>query len=317
MKSVIVSGIGRCGKSFIATGLALNLKNCGYFKPIGERRLVSGKMVDEDISLMKEICGLSLQDEEICPGLFYPEKEISIDKIKGGFDKISQDKDYMVIEGDLIRGEVKHLGALHIAKELDIKILLVIEEKNGWMDEAAFLKECTGDVILGIVLNKAEETKSKINELLGIIPYNEEFSAISVEQIKEALDANILAGDSGLLKMVENVLVGAMTPQYALSYFERTEKKAVITGGDRTDLILSALTEDTSCVIATGDIIPSPEVIRKAETRKIPLLSVSWDTLTTASKVESIIPRISPDNKAKLSLIKELTKPLADTIFNG
>ncbi len=316
MKSVIISGIGRCGKSFIATGLALNLKNCWYFKPIGEKRLYNNKMVDEDISLMKEICGLSLQDEEICPGLFFPEKDISLKEIKTSYNKISQNKDYIIIESDLIRGERKHLGGFHIAEALNTKIVLVIEEKNEWRDEMAFLKECGGELILGVILNKASNLNEiKKDEFLGIIPYNEEFSAISVSQVKEAIDANCLAGDDGLSKMIENVLVGAMTPQYALGYFERTQKKAVITGGDRTDLILSALTEDTSCIITTGDIIPDPEVIRKAEIRKIPLLSVSWDTLTTVEKIEKIIPRISYDNKAKLSLIKELTKPLADAIF--
>ncbi|MEW6679878.1 MAG: DRTGG domain-containing protein [bacterium] len=313
MKSIIVSGIGRCGKSFLSIGFALNLKNCGYFKPIGERRLIGGKMIDEDISLMKEICKISFSDEEICPGLFFPEKDISLEKIKEAYNKISEDKDYIIIESDLVRGEKKHLGGFHIAKALNTKILLVIEEKNGWEDEMAFLKELGGEAILGVVLNKASQTIK--GEFLGIIPKREEFFSISVSQIHEALDANVLAGDDGISKMVEHILVGAMTPQYALGYFERTDKKAVITGGDRTDLILSALTEDTSCIITTGDIIPSPEVIRKAEIRKIPILSVSWDTLTTADKIEKIIPRINPDNKAKLSLIKELTESLADAIF--
>lgn len=318
MKSVVICGWGRCGKSFIITGLGLNLKNCGYFKPIGERRPIGTKMIDEDISLMKEVCGISQNDEEICPGLLFPEKDIDMEIIKTSFSKTSQGKDYMLIEADLIKGERKHLGAFHIAKALDTKCVLVIEEKDGWMDEMGFLKELGGGLIFGIILNKVKgASKIKNNELLEIIPYREEFSAISSLQIKEALDANCLAGCDGLSKMVENVLVGAMTPQYATSYFERTQNKAVITGGDRTDLILSALTEDTSCVITTGDIIPAPEVIRKAEIRKIPILSVSWDTLTTANKIEAIIPRITHNNKAKLSLVKELTERLVDKIFNA
>lgn len=316
MKSVVISGWGRCGKSFITTGIALNLKNCGYFKPIGERRLIGNKMVDEDIPLMKEICNLSFEDEEICPGLSFPEKDIDMERIKTSYSKISQDKDYMLIESDLVRGERNHLGGFHIAEALDAKLVLVIEEKR-WMDEVAFLKELQKELIFGVILNKVRNPSEidKKDEFLGILPYKEEFSAISSLQVKEALDANCLAGCDGLSKMVENVLVGAMTPQYASSYFERTKDKAVITGGDRTDLILSALNKDTSCVITTGDIIPSPEVIRKAEIRKIPLLSVAEDTLTTVCKIEAIIPKITLDNKAKLSLVKELTEPLIDKIF--
>lgn len=317
MKSVIISGLGRCGKSFITTGLALNLKNCGYFKPIGERRRIGDKMIDEDIHLMKKICNISLNDEEICPGLFFPEKDIDIETIKASYNKLSAFKDYILIESDLIRGERKRLGAFHIVKALDSKLVLVIEEKDGWKDEIAFLKELGGGVISGIILNKSKEPPQEKGEFLEIIPYKEEFSTISCKQIKETLNANCLAGCDGLSKMVENTLIGAMTIQYASSYFESVKNKVVITGGDRTDLMLSALTQDTSCIIATGDIIPPPEVIEKAERRKIPLLSVPWDTLTTSEKVEDIIPRIRYDDKVKLDLIKELTKPLADKIFNG
>lgn len=318
MQGVVISGWGKCGKSFITAGIALNLKNCGYFKPIGERRLVGSKMADEDILLMKEICNLSFKDEELCPGLSFPEKDIDIGRIKTSYSKISQDKDYMLIESDLVRGERKHLGGFHITEALNAKLVLVIEE-NAWMDEMAFLKELQGDLIFGVILNKVRNPSEidKKDEFLGILPYREEFSGISSLQIKETLDATCLAGCDGLSKIVENVLIGAMTPQYASSYFERTQNKAVITGGDRTDLILSALTEGTSCIITTGDIIPSPDAIRKAEIRKIPLLSVSWDTLTTASKVEAIIPKIILDNKAQLSLLKELTEPLIDKIFNA
>ena len=59
--------------------------------------------------------------------------------------------------------------------------------------------------------------------------------------------------------------VGAMTADAALSRFRRSSNKAVITGGDRTDIQLAALETSTTCLILTGNLRPSPLVIKQAE----------------------------------------------------
>ncbi|HAW49796.1 TPA: hypothetical protein DCX16_02450 [bacterium] len=316
MKSIVISGIGRCGKSLVTAGFILNFKNCGYFKPIGEKRKVGGRMIDEDVYLMKKIANISLSDYDICPGLDFPEVDIDIEKIKSAYQKAVENKDHIIIETDIVRGARNGLSSFEIADALNTKILLVIEEKDGWEDEMAFLKRQGEELIKGVVLNKVKNLDLVDKDaFLGTIPYTEGFSSVSCAQIQEALSANILAGNGGLLRQVENILVGAMTPKYAMPYLERIPNKTIITGGDRTDLILSVLTEDTSCIVLTGDIIPFPEVIEKAEIKKIPLLSVPWDTHTTLDKIETVIPKINPDNKARLSSIKEITNSLCKAVF--
>ncbi|MEK7813408.1 MAG: DRTGG domain-containing protein, partial [Candidatus Desantisbacteria bacterium] len=219
-----------------------------------------------------------------------------------------------VIESDIFYGYKEGFSALHIAHLLEGKILLLIEKKDGWEDEAGFFSERLNNTLLGIVLNKGEESDLKKEGLLGVIPYEGNLSTISANQIAEELYATILAGDDGLEKVIENILVGAMTVEHATKYFLQEKNKCIITGGDREDIIMSALSTSTSCVVITGDIVPSISVIEKAERKRIPLLSVSWDTFTTAEKIEAIVPRIRPENKEMLARIKEMTKPTADKI---
>jgi hypothetical protein len=306
VKSVIVAGKKRCGKSLLAVGIGLNIPDSGYFKPIRKKER------DEDVALMKKIFGLSFSEEEICPTI--SEKKVTPKKIREAYSAVSKERGFMVIESDLFCGYREKLSAIHIAELLDAKILLLAEKTNEWQDEAAFLVSQIGDIIAGVVLNKGTEEDME-KALLGVIPYEESLSAIPVSQIVEEMGANLLAGDAGLSNMVENILVGAMTPEYASSYFASTQNKCVITGGDRTDLIMSALTSGTSCVILTGDIVPSPNVIQRAERRKIPLLLVPWDTLTSADRVDSLVPKIRAENKEMLSAIKEMTKPVVDKML--
>ena len=311
MKSIIVAGRNRCGRTLLSVGMALNLQDVSYFKPLFIKKIWGKRGIDEDAKIMKKILELPFSETEICLGT---EQDVTNDKIKSCFKKVSKDKRLTVIESDIFYGYKEGFSALHIAHLLEGKILLLIEKKDGWEDEAGFFSERLNDTLLGIVLNKGEESDLKKEGLLGVIPYEGNLSTISANQIAEELYATILAGDDGLEKVIENILVGAMTVEHATKYFLQEKNKCIITGGDREDIIMSALSTSTSCVVITGDIVPSISVIEKAERKRIPLLSVSWDTFTTAEKIEAIVPRIRPENKEMLARIKEMTKPTADKI---
>ncbi len=311
MKSIIVAGRNRCGRTLLSVGMALNLQDVSYFKPLFIKKIWGKRGIDEDAKIMKKILELPFSETEICLGT---EQDVTNDKIKSCFKKVSKDKRLTVIESDIFYGYKEGFSALHIAHLLEGKILLLIEKKDGWEDEAGFFSERLNNTLLGIVLNKGEESDLKKEGLLGVIPYEGNLSTISANQIAEELYATILAGDDGLEKVIENILVGAMTVEHATKYFLQEKNKCIITGGDREDIIMSALSTSTSCVVITGDIVPSISVIEKAERKRIPLLSVSWDTFTTAEKIEAIVPRIRPENKEMLARIKEMTKPTADKI---
>lgn len=311
MKSIIVAGKERCGRTLLSVGIALNLQDISYFKPLFIKKIWGKVDKDEDVKIMKKVLDLPFSETEICPGI---EQDMTNNKIQEGFEKVSKGKKLTIIESDIFYGYKKGFSALHIAHLLGGKIILLIEKRDGWEDEAEFFSERLNNTLLGIVLNKGEDSDLKKEGLLGVIPYEGSLSTLSASQIAEELYATILAGDDGLGKTIENILVGAMTVEHATKYFLQTQNKCVITGGDREDIIIAALSTSTSCVVITGDIVPSISVIEKAERKRIPLLSVSWDTFTTAEKIEAIVPKIRPENKEMLAKIKEMTKPVTAQI---
>ena len=88
----------------------------------------------------------------------------------------------------------------------------------------------------------------------------------------------------------------------------RSEHKLVITGGDRSDLILAAIESSTSGIILTNNILPSSNIISRAAERNIPLLLVPFDTYQTASQIESIDPLLVKDDTRKMEVLAQLVK---------
>ena len=106
--------------------------------------------------------------------------------------------------------------------------------------------------------------------------------------------------------MVESLTIGAMNVNSALGYFRQGQNKAVVTGGDRTDLQLAALETSTSCLILTGHMDPQPLIISRAEDVEVPILSVDLDTLSTVEIVDQAFGKVRLQEKIKVGCIQEL-----------
>jgi hypothetical protein len=107
-------------------------------------------------------------------------------------------------------------------------------------------------------------------------------------------------------RMVESLMIGSMGSTEALSFLRRRPNKAVILGGDRVDFQLVALDTSTNLMILTGNIQPSPRVIDRAEERRVPILVVSDDTLTTVERAEQLFGRVRFHEPAKLQRFTSL-----------
>ena len=81
-------------------------------------------------------------------------------------------------------------------------------------------------------------------------------------------------------------MVGAMNVESALGYFRSQPNKAVITGGDRTDIQLAALETSTVVLILTGNLRPSPLIIQQSEMLDVPILLVKENTMETVNCIE-------------------------------
>jgi BioD-like phosphotransacetylase family protein len=107
-----------------------------------------------------------------------------------------------------------------------------------------------------------------------------------VGELIELLDAEVLTETVDPEALAETLTVGAMTADAALSRFRRYQNKAVITGGDRTDIQLAALETSTVVLILTGNLHPSPLIIQQADALNVPILLVNQNTMETIELVE-------------------------------
>ena len=145
----------------------------------------------------------------------------------------------------------------------------------------------------------------------GALTSNPRLSAVSVAEIVEALGGTFVCGEQYGERLAETYMIGAMSPEHALRYFQLTPDKVVIVGGDRA-MILTALDTPTTAVVLTGNYVPSPAVLERADARGVPLVSVETDTVTAADDLRRLFGRLRVKERAKIDLITELIVEAVD-----
>jgi hypothetical protein len=336
-KLIIASTSPSAGKTSVIAGLAATLKKkCGYMKPLGDRLIYHKKRLwDYDAALAAAVLDLEQQPEDMSVGLEHiklgtmSEDEIG-EKLRASVEKMSRGKDLLLIEGgkNLSYGASVHLDVMSLARHLKVPVILIMTAGHGAVDEATFLQENlnTSDVELrGAIVNKAHDpedfkhTHARTIEklglpLLGILPFHEDLNCSSVAFLADCLFAKVIAGQSGLYKVVRNIFVGAMSANAALRSpkFNKGDKM-IITAGDRVDMILAALESDTACIVLTNNILPPSNIISKATDRQIPVLLVAADTYQIAQQIDNMEPLLTREDERKIELLGKLVEEQVDT----
>jgi len=317
-------------------------KKIAYFKPIGTPKAAFSNKVDLDVGfIIKNLLKNGHQHNTISPVLI-PEdyyidlinvekKQVNLNKIKQAYNELAKCYDYIIIEGCPSIKKFLRVGLddITIAKALDINDLIFIETESSdnCVDNLFFVKKYfkfRNINMKGIIFNKIDcNYKARINELsenhilrygipiLGIIVKNIELFSPRVLEIKEAIGGEVInrSQSPDLNNIVETYIIGALNAQDALKYLRQVKKAAVITGGDRTDLILLALKEDVSVIILTGFIQPDISVITAANEKRIPIILSPSDTYTTLRNMERIKPGIQED---EIHLVLDLIEKEVD-----
>ncbi|MGQ4832994.1 MAG: phosphotransacetylase family protein [Candidatus Asgardarchaeia archaeon] len=338
MKNLFVVGCGPSGKTSLSLGLSLIFKNSGfnvgYFKPIAAiDKISNGRAIDFDVLLMRKALEMTDDESDIGPirisdrfiGEYTKEKILS--RIKESFKTLSKDRDFLIIEAghnpDLLLAF--DIPSWYLAKELNSKVILVgYGDSDHIADKFLFYKkhfEDNGVHVIGAILNYvpyhlkermkdivAPFLENKGVRVLGVLSQETELISPTVRSIVEILGGELLVPSDNMDRIVEDILVGAMTPEAALKYFRRSINKAVITGGDRADLAIAALETNTSILILTGGLYPSQQVLIKAKEKNVPVLLVPYDTYTTVTKLEDVTGKISPDDKKKIDTTKQIVE---------
>ena len=322
------------GKTSMIVGLAGALKKkFGYVKPFGDRMLYRKKRLwDYDAALITGAFGLEEIPDDISIGFdhskllfMYNEKTLQ-EKLNSILSDVGRNKDIIFIEGAkaINYGISVYLDPISIASFTKGKLLIVVSgNETDVLDDLIFLKkrvDLKGINFGGVIINKipnVEEFKDnylpRIAEtglnILGMIPFEKELTTFSVGYLAERLFAKVVTGEDQLKKIVRSIFIGAMHIRAALENpLFKEESKAVITSGDRTDMILAALESDTACVVLTDNIAPTAKIISAAKERDIPILIVPADMFQIAKQIDAMEPLITREDQGKIALLEKLIR---------
>ncbi len=328
------------GKSVIAIGSYLKIKESGkkpgYFKPIGDSILLKHKKKsDKDVSIISEVIAKEFSREQLCPQFlnpeFYldeilPEESVKImEKIKDTFNDISKNNDITLIEGNHTYYQYAsvNLDDITIAKELNAHIVICakIEDDNDFNLVISTFNhiKIKNLPVLGVILSPTTKIaddriekyyisllNSKGIPYLGGLKKSKQLEKPTIEEILDAVNGKLITSDYICVKdnFIDGFVIGAMGAAAATTFMKKAQKRnqCVITGGDRTDMALSALETNAGIVIFSGNIDPSEKVIELAKNKKIPLMVSPADTFTITEQIRKIHTNIQ---KSEISLCKE------------
>jgi BioD-like phosphotransacetylase family protein len=338
MKNVIFCSFKEgAGKTSLIVGLAKAMgREFGYMKPFGDRLTYRKKRLwDYDTALITNIFGLELSSEEMTIGFEHSKLRYMYDEssIKEKLLEIAARQRrgdgpiYIEAGGNMTSGASVFLDALSLAKYTGGKLIIIASgDEGGILDDITFLKKyvATSGLDFGIIINKVSnvedyrqthlpEIKQMGIKVLGVVPYIQDLTYVTVSFYAERLQAHVLGGEQGLNQRVKYVFVGAMAGDTAarLPLFKK-ENKLAITGGDRADMIVAALESNTSGIILTNNILPPHNIIAKASDRNIPLLLVPFDTFEAAKQIEKMTPLLTRDDNQRIDILKRTVEQNID-----
>ena len=343
VKSIYVTGIGVPGKTVLIYGLMKIFKEkgfkVGYFKPVsrGINKTGLNQWIDDDVQAMKEAFELKEETDVISPIVIrqrflelLERSDKLLKKIKNAYDIVSKDKDVVFIES---YGAPCHLWSINLstftlASILESNILFVI--KGGGDHQVDEIVHCSeifrdrGLNVIGAIFNLVEyHLIERVREFIsaflekyniysyGIIPDKYDLMSPTLLDISSVIDAEVLEGYEKLDNLAEEILVGAMGAEAALKWLRRSRRPVIITGGDRTELLLTILELKPSGIILTGNLYPALKVLTKARENKVPILLVPYDTFTTIEKLRAIHGRVTSYS------LKKKEKIIVDTLYES
>lgn len=329
----ITSVVTFSGKTSLCLGVGLRMQSVGlsvgYLKPVGiQPVMVQGKLTDEDANFVRQVLRLERPASELSTVIITDELLADImagktkidmgENLEAMMASAGADKDVLLLEGgtSMRDGYVVGLNTVDLVKRFTMKTLAVTRWRSlrNVLDDTLAAKARLGDLLMGVVINAVPEESQDValNQMkpylesrgirvYGVLPYHPSLSAVTIAEVVEILDAQVLTGHNLTNRLIENLTVGAMTVESALPRFRRQPNKAVVTGGDRADIQAAALETSTSALVLTGNLQPSPSIIRMAEENSVAVLLVRQNTIDTVEAIEKVFGRTRLGQAEKLN----------------
>lgn len=327
----IASSEGHAGKSMIALALVDELARragrVGVFRPV----LHSRDKADSVVDLLVGHEGV-VTDAHQAAGVTYEEvhadPEQALSTIVARHRELAAQCDALVIVGSDftdVASPTEFSYNARVAANLGAPILLVIPDLE--RDPAAVLQVAEAAVteaghahatVAGILVNRVtdESTTAIVDALAGLdvptwaVPEIPVLAAPTVNQIAEALDAELIMGESELMgREAEHLLVAGMNPEHVLERL--VEGQLVVAAGDRPELLITLLAAHASAscpslagIVLNGGFRPSAVVrdLVGGLEQRLPVLATDHGTYETASIIAGTRGVISHGTQRKRDL---------------
>ena len=337
----VASPEGDTGKSAIALGilhrLAATVARVGVFRPIA-RGDGSGDVAGENSERRDYILELLLEHTtaglpyEDCVGVSYQQlnddPDTALGDIVDRFHRVADQSDVVLVVGsdytDVAAPSELSMNA-RIAANLGAPVVLAVRGKDRRPDQVAQIVEVCIDEIAAqhahtaaVVVNRCDPLSmadvvaalQNIEPVSFVLPEEPLLVAPSVAELQAAVVGTLLRGDPAMLtREVLDVLVAGMTAEHVLERL--TEGAAVITAGDRSDVVLAVLSAHAaegfpslSCVVLNGGLTlhPSVESLVSGLGLGLPILETTFGTFETASRVAATRSRMTKLSQRKIDI---------------
>ncbi|MEL6400084.1 MAG: phosphotransacetylase family protein [Cyanobacteria bacterium J06607_6] len=322
------------GKSTLSIAIGSQLQKLGFQvgwgKPLSSVDTYGHGLehLDSDLSFVPTT--LALASEHQPPNLLSLDSKTLVDRLRQEAVQTLDDAlkhywedaqgDIMLLEGPstLEEGALFNLSLPEMAAALDAQVILVMQfDTRRMVDQLVAAQKRLGRALIGVVLNGVSESDVALIQdtiapyleqqgiaVIATLPQLSFLQGIRVSELVRYLDAEVLCSADHLDLVVESLKIGAMNVNSALRFFGQGHHQAVVTGGDRRDLQIAALETSTHCLVLTGQIAPTRDVLDLAKDKEVPVLSVATDTLTTVERIDMLFGRVPLNNPDKIPLIQ-------------
>ena len=336
----IASPEGDTGKSTIALGilhrLTATVARVGVFRPI--TRLGEDRDYILELLLAHTTAGLSYQQ---CVGVSYQQlhedPDVAIADIVNRFHAMAEHCDAVLIVGsdytDVATPTELSVNA-RIAVNLGAPVVLSVRAKGRTPDEVVQVVElCLAELAAqhaytaAIVANRCEPSQlkavaavlEKVTPQTYVLPEEPLLVAPSVADLQQAVEGTIKGDEALLGREVMGVLVAVMTAEHVLERL--TDAIAVITPGDRSDVVLAVVSAHaaegfpslSAIVLNDGlELHPSIAALVSGLGLRLPIVATALGTFETASAVASARGRVTATSHRKIDTALALIDKYVD-----
>ncbi|MCI1262672.1 MAG: phosphate acetyltransferase [Tetrasphaera jenkinsii] len=330
------------GKSGIALGLvaalASQVERVGVFRPVVASRTDSDPVLDLLLSQLA-----TPMDRAAAIGVTYSDihddRDTAMETIVARFHAAAAERDAMVIVGSDFSGvpSPTEFGFnAELAANIDAPMLLVVSGADRSREEirtAAALSVAEAEArharVLGLVANRvtgdlevaAEAVASAGHGVLTYaVPDVPLLRAPTVGQLLTAVGGTLMYGDPARLDdTCLGLVVAAMTMPHVLDRL--VEDGAVLTPGDREDVVLAVLLAHASSTFPTpaalflnGGFAPTPQVQRLIEGihPDLPVIGCPAGTSATAAQLAGVRGDLRPGQTRKIGAAEEVFREHID-----